>query len=239
MNQRHKELLSAFMDGELSELELTELSEIWAKDDSLVETARSFQLVGDALHSGASRTRSLQTDLSSMDLFLRVRGDLIAEPAPHQGSDPHQGNNPHQENNVVPLPTRPAVARLIATDAASAPQHVGELAPSASNRFARPVIGLAIAATITMASIGALRLFGDTSAIPTDANPAVADAVAPPVLAPERAPENGIHWTVSTPGVEQRLNLYLVNHSELSRGGMHGVLPYARVVGYREKSPDQ
>lgn len=41
-----------------------------------------------------------------------------------------------------------------------------------------------------------------------------------------------VNWNVPRPEVEARLNSYLANHSAYLSGGMHGILPYARVVAY-------
>jgi hypothetical protein len=39
-------------------------------------------------------------------------------------------------------------------------------------------------------------------------------------------------WNDAAPAVEKRLNGYLLNHNEYLSGGVRGLLPYARVVGY-------
>lgn len=39
-------------------------------------------------------------------------------------------------------------------------------------------------------------------------------------------------WNDTRPAVEARLNAYLLNHNEYLAGGVRGILPYARVVGY-------
>jgi hypothetical protein len=39
-------------------------------------------------------------------------------------------------------------------------------------------------------------------------------------------------WNDARPAVEARLNAYLLNHNEYLAGGVRGMLPYARVVGY-------
>lgn len=39
-------------------------------------------------------------------------------------------------------------------------------------------------------------------------------------------------WNDTRPAVEARLNAYLLNHNEYLAGGVRGMLPYARVVGY-------
>lgn len=39
-------------------------------------------------------------------------------------------------------------------------------------------------------------------------------------------------WNDTRPAIEARLNAYLLNHNEYLAGGVRGMLPYARVVGY-------
>jgi len=41
-----------------------------------------------------------------------------------------------------------------------------------------------------------------------------------------------LHWTTTEPAVANRLNGYLVNHSEYLGGPIGGMHPYARIVGY-------
>ena len=41
-----------------------------------------------------------------------------------------------------------------------------------------------------------------------------------------------LQWNSSEPGVANRLNGYLVNHSEHLGSPMSGMHPYARIVGY-------
>ena len=41
-----------------------------------------------------------------------------------------------------------------------------------------------------------------------------------------------LHWNTTEPAVANRLNGYLVNHSEHLGGPIGGMHPYARIVGY-------
>jgi negative regulator of sigma E activity len=45
--------------------------------------------------------------------------------------------------------------------------------------------------------------------------------------------KNGMHWKVirDAPGLERKLNTYLINHTEYSKS-MQGLIPQARVAGY-------
>lgn len=50
------------------------------------------------------------------------------------------------------------------------------------------------------------------------------------------ASEKQFRWHELAPVVERRLNGYLVNHTEHARGGMGGMLPYARIVAYEQSA---
>lgn len=227
MNERHKELLSAFLDGELDAAELDELSLAVTGDDSLVELAARYQGVGEAL-----RDPAMAPQMSAPPGILhRVRAAVDAEPA-------------------IDAPPLPAVALSAGDSQAGESRNVVTLDSARRRRqLPRPLVGAGIAAAIAIAAIGALRLYGDAGVGEGDVAPTVAQLAVPQSGAqsqpgaqsasPADAAGDGIRWTVSQPAVERRLTQYLVNHSELSRGGVHGILPYARVVGYRETRPRQ
>ncbi len=83
--------------------------------------------------------------------------------------------------------------------------------------FLKPIAGAAIAASVAvLAVLGVQSLSTSTDASRAVTNHEVA----------------GLRWDTQEPAVEQRLNSYLVNHSEYQGNGMHGMLPYARIVGY-------
>lgn len=83
-----------------------------------------------------------------------------------------------------------------------------------SIQFLKPAAGLALAASVAaLAILGVRSLERD---LPGQSPLEVA----------------GNRWDVNQPAVEARLNAYLVNHSEYLGHGMHGMLPYARIVGY-------
>lgn len=106
---------------------------------------------------------------------------------------------------------------------------------SRTSPIRHPLAGLAVAASVTAVVIfGARNYFtaGDTAA-PVAQAPQVQSA---PVVAAAPAPAAN----VATVAAEQqavpdqmqaKLNRYLLNHNQ-SAIGMHGMLPYARIVGY-------
>ncbi len=97
--------------------------------------------------------------------------------------------------------------------------------------LAKPVAGLALAA-----SVAALAILG-VNVLRSERPSTPATVVA------QRAPADGgsLRWNVGQPGVEARLNGYLVSHSEYLGNGLRGLLPYARIVGYegREDAPQE
>lgn len=105
-------------------------------------------------------------------------------------------------------------------------------------RFARPVAGMAIAASVAM-----LAVFGVISN-----RDLLSPAPAPQVAASKpssQLPENFIivprtGWESARPAVVSHLNSYLVDHSSYSGfGAAQSILPYTRVAGYDQPMPDK
>ncbi len=89
------------------------------------------------------------------------------------------------------------------------------------SHYTKPVIGFALAASVAMfAVLGVIKLQGPSGGPELLAQNAGAVQTA------------AIRWDVARPAVEDRLNSYLVHHSEYQSAPMHGMLPYVRVVGY-------
>lgn len=85
----------------------------------------------------------------------------------------------------------------------------------------KPVAGLALAASIAVVAVLGFRGYLGAGQL---------DAQAVAQSAPVEAP--GMRWDVDRPGVEQRLNAYLVNHNGRTGNGMGSMRPYARIVAY-------
>ncbi len=109
----------------------------------------------------------------------------------------------------------------------------------------RPVAGVALAASVAVAAILAVRGLGQLSDQPETARaPATRVAVAASTTAailPASTSTQGqvrpaalrrLQWNTSEPAIAMRLNGYLVNHSEYLAGAMTGMHPYARIVAY-------
>ena len=98
-----------------------------------------------------------------------------------------------------------------------------------SQRLLRPLTGLALAASVATVVILGVR------SIEQPASPAlerVVEVQQPTSELPPTVLTSGNRWNVSQRSLEDRLNAYLVNHSEYAGYGVQGMLPYARIVGY-------
>ena len=128
--------------------------------------------------------------------------------------------------------------------------------PDRRRRLLGPVGGLALAASVAMvAVIATQQALLDRPALTPQTVAATAPAVpvdsaqlagfntvsskAPALSETQRLRDEArsvaltrMTWNDAGPGVEARLNAYLLNHNEFMVGGLRGMLPYARVVGY-------
>ena len=117
-----------------------------------------------------------------------------------------------------------------------------------------PLPGLAFAAAIAgIAILGIHSLDDDGARSPaagvsrpdaavagtvTTAPDAAAPHIASTAMRPAVPDATRLKWSDVAPDAEARLNAYLVNHNEYAGNGMHGVLPYVRVVGYQSVAGD-
>ena len=138
------------------------------------------------------------------ELLARVRANLAAEPAHFPPADPR---------------------------------------PRSWRGALKPVAGLALAASVAVVAVLAVRSQDPgldrprTAQAPTAQ---VAGNLAPAVLPVSVATEEQmqpsrlkrLQWNTTEPAVANRLNGYLVNHSEHLGGPIRGLHPYARIVGY-------
>lgn len=123
------------------------------------------------------------------------------------------------------------------------------LAAHRAPRYRRAWVPAALAASAAVVAVVAgLALIeeGDEAIAPRSVGATIAasDAVssAPAKVAAATAPEPAraaagaertrMTWNDARPAVEARLNGYLLDHNEYLAGGVRGMLPYARVVGY-------
>lgn len=115
--------------------------------------------------------------------------------------------------------------------AAAIEQEPVVLAPQRRPRsWVKHAAGLAVAASVTgVAVLGIQRM---DSGDPTANTPSMAEVMKPQNVV--RLPETALAAR-SVPRSREKLAPYLVNHNEYSvSSGMHGMLPYVRIVGHRD-----
>jgi anti-sigma factor RsiW len=100
-------------------------------------------------------------------------------------------------------------------------------------------VGLALAASLAVVAVLVVLGPGGEPAGPVVAPVATAPRPGPAVSdvrdeTPAPGPER-MAWQAAGPGVSKRLNAYLLDHSDYLSDGVHGLLAYARVVGYDEQ----
>ena len=117
------------------------------------------------------------------------------------------------------------------------------LMPLRCRHALKPVAGLALAASVAVVAILAVRgpqqLPGAPQTVQAPAT-RVAAGTASTIIPVSTTAEHAIRpaalkrlqWNTTEPAVANRLNAYLVNHSEYLGGPMSGMHPYARIVGY-------
>ena len=114
--------------------------------------------------------------------------------------------------------------------------------PTWRSQWMQYAAGAAIAASVTMMAVLVAPNFiapeqGGPAAIAERApitSPSILNRPIEPYYAEQSyAAKSGTHWNLGKPGVEAKLNGFLVNHKEYaSMSSMQGMLPYATVVSY-------
>ena len=202
MSDTLKERMSALLDGEPEQDSLSETIDVVLKDEELVVHWSRYHLVRDVLRHKVYPDAGVQ-------LRDRMRTCLADEPL-HIGAR-------------RPMPQR-------------------------WRKTLKPMAGLALAASVSVVAIIAVRSIGQ---LPDQPDTALAPAVQAPTtqvaarstaaIVPASAIDSGalqpsglrrLQWNSSEPGVANRLNGYLVNHSEHLGSPMSGMHHYARIVGY-------
>ncbi|MBT6277091.1 MAG: hypothetical protein HOI95_23520 [Chromatiales bacterium] len=190
MNERSKELLSAHLDGELTDAEVAELAALWSAHPELSDVGHRYRYAGECLR-GQAELDDLDADAS---LVAKLRRNLDNEPE-------------------LTLP--PTGAADQPASAVVLPLH---------RKFVKPLAAMALAAGVAAVAIAGLRFVnsgGDSDALPLQLATSSAQQ-----MSGERA-----RATRQQPQLEQRLNAYLVNHSEVAGRGTFP--PYVRMVSDR------
>jgi sigma-E factor negative regulatory protein RseA len=202
MNDELKERVSALVDGELEMRSTVKIVDVLVESSELQRHWSRYHLVRDVL-----RSKIYPDDRS--ELCERVRQCLMDEPA-------------H-------FPTQRRISG----------RWRGAL---------KPIGGMALAASVALVAIVAVRSMGEAPEQPATAQapstqapsmqvaanrlPAVRPVSANSEAQFQPAALKRLQWNTSEPAVANRLNGYLVSHSEHQGGPIRGLHPYARIVGY-------
>lgn len=114
--------------------------------------------------------------------------------------------------------------------------------PAAERAWFKPFAGLAVAASVALVTIALLQPSQPPGERPADsvasADEQKIQQLAERQIAGSAVPvssrvQKGTRWKLQneSPAMQQKLNAYLVNHTEYS-GSMQGLIPQARVAGY-------
>ncbi len=124
---------------------------------------------------------------------------------------------------------------------ADIPADAGESIPFAARSWFRPLAGLAVAASVAIFTVALwqpLQQEGATEQLASnddqqEINKLTEIPISQAVTVSTRVQHDGTHWITEneSPVLQQKLNAYLVNHTEYSNS-MHGLIPQARVAGY-------
>ena len=198
-------LLDEFADDEASRLALDEVG----GDVNLQYRMRRYQMIGDALRH--ELPKQIDTDFSAkvMAQINQIEDTRVST----DGTVPDSGNRPSLWNWSI----------------------------------MKPFAGLAVAASVAIVSI----TLWQTVSVPPDSGQAPEQVVSADQQKIERLasqpiqtnviPVNsslngGLRWKINNnaPALQQKLNAYLVNHTEYSNS-MQGLIAQARVAGYDAK----
>ena len=203
MNDKLKEDMSALVDGELEFESTSETIDMLIDNDTLKTRWSRYHMVRDVLR------HKVYPDAGDA-LSARLQSCLEDEPLHFS---PHSRAAPRWRGMMKPL-AGVALAASVAAVAVIAVRSGAPVPGGAESDIGSPRI----------ASIDRLPAERLSSAAMPVAHPAGGDT-----------PAGGfrrLQWSNSEPDVANRLNGYLVNHSEYQSGAMKGIHPYARIVGY-------
>ena len=124
----------------------------------------------------------------------------------------------------------------------SAPSESGPPAPITARSWFRPFAGMAVAASVALVTVAlwqpqqqqtGLQEGGLASADQQKIEQLGQQLQASAVQASSRVQSDGMRWKLQneSPVLQQKLNAYLVNHTEYSNS-MQGLIPQARVAGF-------
>lgn len=197
-----RESLSALVDGELTGAKAARVLDCVVRDPELREQWRRHHLISAVLSGHAAAPRHAD------QLAARVAAALATAPAPRATRQTQRYRRPW-----LPAALTASLAAIAVVAGLSVTGERREAPSLPPDRATGAVPDQSIAGT--MGGGGVAAPSARISSVSTDP-----------------AERTRMTWNDARPEVEARLNAYLLNHNEYLAGGVRGMLPYARVVGY-------
>lgn len=185
--------------------------------DDILETASGL-MDGEISANDADVIKKISTDDELKQKWQRY----------HLVRDSLNGNLPEQINVNL--------HEEISTSIASEPTILAPK-PKQTPAYIKPVAGLAIAASVTVAVLLGVQNFQNTNSpvnnIDTIAQQSFNNTLSPTPQFASFSNETTQIETVERQQAEERLNRYLMNYNELkAHGSVRGMPPYVRMIGY-------
>lgn len=262
MTEHQRQLLSAYLDDALDAHEALEFASLLDSTDGNPDLAKALQtyvLIGESLRGRAATSRG--------GIAARVSDALRDEPVPARVVSESPDTGRSGADGVVPLERRrratwPRMVRSFAMAATVAALAIGGV--RLMNADAE--VGTATSLDVAEAPVNTIDASAKSQATPaaldndTDAGPAagtlfvstskpisptalkVANLSAPlftPVISASTADgaAQTQEWNRLQPNVADRMQAYFLQHSEVTRNGVRGMLPYARLVSFEADRP--
>ena len=258
MTEHQRQLLSAYLDDALDAAEAAEFSSMLegtTGNPQLAQTLQTYVAIGEAMRGrdalGSTRVaarvaQTLRDEPLTADIDQEP-GERVAPRAPNVLSMPRRRAPGWQRvaRSVAMAATVAAVAiggmRLLYSDAELGGDTQAVAAGAAGSTSARVADAVKGTAPTIAESDG--RVTQTASTAPTiplttlqlDQLPAVTLVSTRPQSATASAPsdaQSAHEWDRLQPTVEARVQAYFLQHSEVTRNSVRGMLPYARLVGY-------
>ncbi len=238
MSINDKETLSQLMDGEWQDLNPSKSVESACADEELKATWSRYHLIRDVIRNDAV---AVDTSLSS-----RISQAIADEPTYSNVSAIAGAGNVRTDNVSTDAFTADGGVKAERLSA----EPISNAKPSGSRKWGMGISGVALAACVALATVLGLNFWRGAPESGLN-NPIQTVAGGTPVTAPnvvipevEFVANTGIYWETPQPtrsaAAEQRLNMLLSAHIENSPTAERtGLLPYSRLVGYDEVSPEQ
>ena len=220
MTENIREQISAMLDDELSQHEMSQTVDQLSEQEQLRDTWDRYHLISDVIRGEAG-------DRTAPSLAERIREQVDAEPAILAAPKPV---------NTAPAWVRPLAGTAVAASVAvlavmTAPQLLN---PEVKTSPQVAITEVASPSYVQLPSVPSTQSYHQANTPQYKVQHRVRPVVVTRPAARWSAQHPGTRWkNLVKPATENKLNKYLVDHSEYAtQGPVKGVVPYATFVGY-------